>query len=297
MNSFNYCILYPHILCIISVALWSRVYKLFQKFVKHPRESIKALDDSEFYFYNTIAKKEEDGNGANTALQQGERKSKTVFRSLGDRKEARSAIQPFLKLLKLYIEMPTEGFKEKVRRSRKQPAEEAVENTENNDENGGDDEDDVEIMEELSLMDTIGLMWKETKKAVFGEPKAKVVPEEEQVNPVVAKYAKYNPSSSDSVVSTVNSDFASKQASSVADVDLDSVVDSIISQQYSLTKMYSNILVEPLHCLSNRANIQRRIAEEACTTVDEDLEKYGCKEEKKGVWSSLSTKSRKSVKI
>lgn len=303
---------------MIGKTLWSRVHQLFQKFARHPKEAIALLDDSDLFFYSNtvgntggaVAKFTRPGTahsvdgtgsitgGSVTGEDQSEitaapkRKAKTVYRSLGERREARRELQPFLKLLKLYLEIPPDGFKvvAKRKRIRQKPKKTDGENGDNEGD-GENEEDEIEGEEEddslVALVKNFaGIM----RAIIFGAPKASKVKPEAAVNPVLAKYASNYSVASNATASTgvaeskmgqseVDSDFESKGNTTVpgtmnnTDTDLDSVVDSIISAQYSMSLMYSDVLQEPLAMLRGRAVTVRYIAEEVNSVVESDFKR------------------------
>ena len=97
------------------------------------------------------------------------------------------------------------------------------------------------------------------------KPKA----EPEVVNPVIAKYSSMLATNSPAKGNQPNVPAA---AISVED-DMDSIVDSIISEQLSTTKIYANVLVEDLFQLETRCGRIQDYAQSVLDQVDYELSK------------------------
>jgi hypothetical protein len=257
--------------------------------MRHPQKSLAALDDTDYLFYTDAVVKKKDHHhhhhehGHHHHHHHDDpppvRHSRTVYRSLGERRDARGEVQPLLAFLKNYMELPLDGFHEKKRFHKHRHrhnhhgdedqeggaprAEEQEESHEFDDEADPDEEDSLDGVQHHKR----GLF-----SRLFGPKEVKVVPIEE-TNAVIAKYStkmavkpKLNPDGTQVVeVSSVPEEEDQQ--------DLDSLVESIIAKGANEAAQYSEVMGEELDSLRGRAHHAAhkamRVMEEAAADLDE----------------------------
>lgn len=257
--------------------------------MRHPQKSLQPLDDTDYLFYTEPTPKKKshhhhhhehgkDEHGHHHHHHHDDpppvRHSRTVYRSLGERRDARLELQPLLAFLKNYIELPLEGFKKKKRFHRKKHNDDESEDAPPPDDHEFDDEEDS---------DDETLDGKHTKKGLFsrlfGPKQVKVAPIEE-TNPIIAKCsAKMSVKPN---MSTVSSPSSSSNSTGLPEVtynepdteqDLDCLVESIIAKGANEVAQYGEVMSEDIDVLLGRAHHAAHKAEKMLNeaTVELDL--------------------------
>ncbi len=201
--------------CIFATALfiglWNRVCTNFNSFLANPAEAIKLLDDSHFFYYSFASQNSNESDLS-------KRLELAVYRDMGERNEARKDLQFFLKLLKIYVEMPSEKLVHRQpRRQKHGPTSEEV------------DEDDAKPESNAPKFSFV-----ENFRQLFARTHEEKVDKQPVIEIAVSKQPE--------------------------ELDIDGLVSSILSQQFSLHQMYSDVLKETVPELLNRADSAKQRA-------------------------------------
>ena len=234
----------------------------FVHFMKSPPDALKVLDDTEFYFRNV-----EVQDKANPTMNVIEKQAKSVYRSLGERKVARKDLQPFLYFLKLYVDIPLDGFKQKI--VKKTTRKILKKNHQGQSEETNEVEEEEEEEEEK---DSVSIF--QSIKNIFiksSGKEAKINPTD-NMNPVLLKF-------SNNLMKSNNINNVKIQPE-----DAESIADTIITKEFDASHLYSKLLKENLDDLITRADNSRMEAMTVLEQVDVDMKRLNENTSTKSNW-------------